>query len=338
MWNLINHWVHSRNLTLQLIKVKGHSANFLNDKADSLARSGLSSPSFCISPFDIKFNTVATPCFSYNRVIIESDSRRFTNSVQQAQFFESFISLNRFSTLAQSHNNNLLNWEATWSCLHFSNESKLFTSFEQNASFTLATRLLLDELPLMAKLQLQKPNVYLQDWNCALCGLDKQTWAHLWVCPALTLKFEALRDVTLTTIIRLLAESVDPPASGLSTRSRDSLTGLSCWTLPNSSASRLDFNHLLRGFIPSSLFNLIKSVVGTSDRTNNIIGETISAAQQVFKLDIWQHHLSIMHEFEKVKGISTKIKHSPASTRDNTHVSFSRSPPYPLSTLNRWRS
>src|SRR5215204_352444 len=260
MWNLINHWVHSRNLTLQLIKVKGHSANFLNDKADSLARSGLSSPSFCISPFDIKFNTVATPCFSYNRVIIESDSRRFTNSVQQAQFFESFISLNRFSTLAQSHNNNLLNWNATWACLRFSNESKLFTSFEQNAVFTLATRLLLDELPVMAKLQLQKPNVYLQDWNCALCGLDKQTWSHLWVCPVLKQKFAALRDVTLATVIRLLVNSANSPAPGFSARITGSLSRLSCWTLPDSSSSHLDFSYLLRGFIPSVLSDLIKSV------------------------------------------------------------------------------
>src|SRR5215204_5133357 len=260
MWNLINHWVHSRNLNLQLIKVKGHSANFLNDKADSLARNGLVSLSFCISPMDIKFNTIATLCFSNNKTIVESDPRRFTTSIQQAKFFESFISLNRFSTLAHFHYANLLNWNATWACLRFSNESKLFTSFEQNAVFTLATRLLLDELPVMAKLQLQKPNVYLQDWNCALCGLDKQTWSHLWICPVLKQKFAALRDVTLATIIQLLSDSAESPASGLSARLTGSLSRLSCWTLPDSSSSHLDFSYLLRGFIPSVLSDLIKSV------------------------------------------------------------------------------
>ena len=202
----------------------------------------------------------------------------------------------------------------------------------------LATRLLLDELPVMAKLQLQKPNIYLQDWNCALCGLDKQTWSHLWHCPVLTIKFAALRDVTLATVIQLLSDSADSPAQGFSACISGSLSRLSCWTLLNSFSSHLDFSYLLRGFIPSALSDLIKSVVGTNDKTNNIIGEAISAAQQVFQLDIWQHHLSIMHEFEKVKGISTKLKHSLSLVRDNTQVSSSRSSLRPISTPNHWHS
>ena len=229
---------------------------------------------------------------------------------------------------------NLIDWPTTWDCLHFSNNAKGHTSFEQNTSFTLAVRLLLDELPLMAKLQTHKPFLYDKDWNCALCGLDKQTWSHLWSCPTLKLKLAALRDVTLATTIKLLSESDQTPESDLSNHLKASLSSLLCWSLPQPSSQHLDFSFLLRGFIPSELSNLIRSIVGTSSLTHKIIGESISAAQQVFKDDIWQHHLTVMHEFERIKGITQKDKYSSSSGS----ILLSRSSSHISSTSNRWLS
>jgi ribonuclease HI len=48
------------NITFILIKVKGHSDDALNQHADELARQGLTSPAFIISPGDIRFNTRAS--------------------------------------------------------------------------------------------------------------------------------------------------------------------------------------------------------------------------------------------------------------------------------------
>src|SRR3954447_3783608 len=63
IWNLIIEWLHLRNITLVPIKVKGHSDNTFNQHADELARQGLVSPAFVISPDDIHFSDVALTSF-----------------------------------------------------------------------------------------------------------------------------------------------------------------------------------------------------------------------------------------------------------------------------------
>src|SRR3954453_9722605 len=95
IWNLILTWIHQRNITVILVKVKGHSDDALNQHADELARQELTSPSFVISPNDIEFNTQALPIFG-NRSkysVLETDTRRFVQNLQQATSFEQLILL-----------------------------------------------------------------------------------------------------------------------------------------------------------------------------------------------------------------------------------------------------
>src|SRR3954453_2910311 len=97
IWNLILTWIHKRNIKVILVKVKGHSDDALNQHADELARKELTSPSFTISPNDINFNTKALPIFgSRSKLsILETDTRRFIQDIQQATTFKQLISLKR---------------------------------------------------------------------------------------------------------------------------------------------------------------------------------------------------------------------------------------------------
>src|SRR4051812_15664001 len=63
IWNLIIKLLSERNITLFLYKVKGHSDNTFNQHVDELARQGLTSPTFVISPEDIHFTTIALTAF-----------------------------------------------------------------------------------------------------------------------------------------------------------------------------------------------------------------------------------------------------------------------------------
>src|SRR4051795_6246784 len=113
IWNLITEWLHLRNITLVLIKVKRHSDNTFNQHADELARQGLVSSAFVISPEDIHFSDLALTSFrkssTKTKSILEVDTRGFVHNLQQAILFEQLISLKRFTSLLPLHNSRDIN-------------------------------------------------------------------------------------------------------------------------------------------------------------------------------------------------------------------------------------
>src|SRR5688572_19967906 len=89
-WLQIAEWVSKQNLQLTISKVKAHSTDINNNQADSLARNGLTNPSFILTPDSIKLNSSHSPRFSEKCIIIEENPRKFVIQTQQAQFFEQF--------------------------------------------------------------------------------------------------------------------------------------------------------------------------------------------------------------------------------------------------------
>ena len=217
LWALIDKWINTKRLHITVLKVKGHSTNVINERADFLAKKGLTSPSFIISPNDIRHHIQGFPTFSNRQIIVERDPRKFVFELQQAQFFEQFISLSRFKHIVPHHEAELLDWECTWFCLHYDlSTSKSDTSFKANNAFILSTKLFLDELPLLAELQRRKPDIYNPSWNCIACDMEKETWSHLWTCPHTAPKLMVLRDTVRSMTLQTLAEHEKAPTRGLS--------------------------------------------------------------------------------------------------------------------------
>ncbi|CAI2191704.1 18134_t:CDS:1, partial [Funneliformis geosporum] len=76
------------NLSVILIKVKGHSGDIYNNIADDLAKSGTQSP-------EIFINYLKVPSiiclFQFNDIIIESSVRHFTKNIFAATDRQKFI-------------------------------------------------------------------------------------------------------------------------------------------------------------------------------------------------------------------------------------------------------
>ena len=269
---------------------------------------------------------------------IEQDSRKFIFKIQQAQFFEQFISLNRFSTdILPLHNTGHIDWQTSWSCLHFDPHVRSnSTSFDQNAAFIFATKLLLNELPLMAYLQLRKPDLYKEEWNCIFCDQDKQTWQHLWSCSHLKNLLIKLRNDTISTFTRNLTAHDRAPSSGLSDHFTRTFSKLACWCLPQDSPTGFNFSHLVRGFVPTHLVSAIQSVVGSSPNVNKLVGNVLSFVQSEFQNNIWQLHIRRMLDFEKTKGITNKDKRLPFSS--SSSVPASRIRHQAASPTTRWHT
>jgi hypothetical protein len=88
LWTLIYDWINMKRFCISVQKVKSHSTNIINEWV-----LGLTSPSFIITPNDIHHHLQCFSNFSNNNITIERDFRKFVSELQQAQFFEQFISL-----------------------------------------------------------------------------------------------------------------------------------------------------------------------------------------------------------------------------------------------------
>src|SRR4051812_20111297 len=85
IWNLIIEWLHKHNITLILVKVKGHSNNTFNQHADELAKQRFFSPAFVILPNDVQFTTLALSTFLHHstktKSVLEIDTRSFVRNI-----------------------------------------------------------------------------------------------------------------------------------------------------------------------------------------------------------------------------------------------------------------
>lgn len=196
--------------------------------------------------------------------------------------------------------------------MHFNpSTSRTETSFIANRAFILSTKLLLDELPLLATLQKRKPEVYNPEWNCILCNTGKETWSHLWICSAIAPLFAEIRDEIQSLTIQKLSTHERAPTAGLSARLISSITNLHCWLLPQENdSSQLGFDYFIRGLIPHSLSDIIQSVVGTRDNTYKLIADIVTESHKHFKELIWKPRCEVMIAFEKDHHITTQAKKS----------------------------
>ncbi|CAI2201485.1 8707_t:CDS:1, partial [Funneliformis geosporum] len=93
---LLQHIIQCLFLTVTLVKIKGHSRDFFNNKADFLAKNGYSQPIF-------QFNYSALEelqlTMLFNNILIDFSSRKFWKDLNSAEYFSSFIDLQRNALL-----------------------------------------------------------------------------------------------------------------------------------------------------------------------------------------------------------------------------------------------
>src|SRR3989337_4431787 len=112
-WILIKYIILSLNLNITLNKIKSHSGDLYNDKADSLAKSGCNSNILTISPV---LHNKLNLSISLNNIPIDSSIRLTWKDINGAQCLSEFIDLNRNKSIKEDSNNNLINWQST---IHF---------------------------------------------------------------------------------------------------------------------------------------------------------------------------------------------------------------------------
>jgi len=120
----------------------------------------------------------------------------------------------------------------------------------------------------------------------------------------------------------------------------DTFTSLPCWSLPShqEQLQDLNFDSLVRGFIPSALTDLLSTVANKKDVA--VINNSIfSTAQTIFRDDVWDYRCSEFITWEQQKNISNSMKKSTSSGYDrNVRNRVNLSARSRTFSSNRWKS
>jgi hypothetical protein len=237
------------------------------------------------------------------------NTRTAMKLILSAYNFSSLLLLGRWNNILMFHQNKTIDWQATWSTFnHHTGAPKNSTSFAHSSRISFSTKLMLDELPLLAHLQTRRrPDLYQADWNCILCHTDKETWSHLWSCPSLIPLFKTLlHDTKLSFEQRIIPKATRHSSLHFQASWHD----LDCWKYPTpDTKGLLTFDYLLRGFIPRDLTQEISKFCN-SKVSYKILGDSLNSSINQFREQIWLPRCKDFARFEAHMNIEQAAKTS----------------------------
>ncbi|GET56223.1 ribonuclease H-like domain-containing protein [Rhizophagus irregularis DAOM 181602=DAOM 197198] len=176
LWAIIEHLISSKSLSVTAVKVKGHSGNFYNDYADSLANSAHTSSSAILLS---DLNQVSPHDFilKYDDVLCESNPRRLFKQYSQMLWMHRLTRLLRFNftiTLS-SISDFIIDWDLTWFSLNSEPQHDAsFTRAHASSHRTFKFKLFLEDLPTLEHLKRIRPDLYIDILSCQAGDLVKK--------------------------------------------------------------------------------------------------------------------------------------------------------------------
>lgn len=247
--------IRQKRISLRLHKVKAHSGNKWNDLTDSLVKE-----INCNENVDnvIIFNFSQTRMFDvlpkFVNLMVDSNPRSIIKYIQEVKSTSSFLNLNRNAKYRKAE----INWPMTFALLQ-SDESNSTTSFDGQRIRRNRLRLMFEEVDSTQQLTKVYPAIY-NEWPCVRCGLEIETFRHLWNCPKV--QDEVLKIIDDAQVY--LNGKINDCLHDLLTLSTDlwyTIEGLPIWKVLSDNddyLAPLDFIGLLKGIIPEDLVNSIK--------------------------------------------------------------------------------
>ncbi|CAG8657526.1 8551_t:CDS:2, partial [Diversispora eburnea] len=223
-------------MDLTLLKVDAHTGDIFNEQADRLAGEGANSGStFKINPNYIREQQCH---FKWKGESIDTDIKSF---VKKKEEIESLT---------------------TWFTQHHTKDSAL-------RSFSL--KLLNEELPTMTTLYTRKPDIYTKP-ECPFCGKYKETNTHVFLCSE---KGKQLKISFRATVKKIYTkEKGNKDLKGLMekiTRGHFMKINHNRQVFGTQPHDRFEFNDLIRGLIPKSLYKIIRSTLNSADMAKQMV-------------------------------------------------------------------
>jgi len=183
IWMAIAHIIESKFLQTTLVKIKAHSGDRLNDRADRIAKTAAySAPHLNINYLAIPSLKLEITC---DNLTLEASSRKSIKAICEARHFSLFLLLHRNADINLLTEHHHINWSATSFMLNSNTfeTDKGNTSFAQYRQRSFKYKIFSDELPTLSRLKRRRPDLYPSD-TCLSCSQSSETQLHFWSCPS----------------------------------------------------------------------------------------------------------------------------------------------------------
>ncbi|GET55807.1 hypothetical protein GLOIN_2v1783661 [Rhizophagus irregularis DAOM 181602=DAOM 197198] len=334
LWAIIERLISSKFLSVTAVKVKGHSGNFYNDYADSLANSAHTSSSAIllsdldqVSPHDF--------LLKYDDILCESNPRRLFKQYSQMLWMHRLTRLSRFNfTIALSSTSDfVIDWDLTWFSLNSEPQHDAsFTRAHASSHRTFKFKLFLEDLPTLEHLKRIRPDLYIDILLCRSCLDSKEDFMHLFMCKCRRIAMEQILLFYQHHFIIKLQEAGDLVKKDPSLII-NKFKSLPCWSF---SSSNWTSYSLVRGCLPLSFVEFFEELSIPRNSAMKVISAIHNHFIQKIRKRIWLPRSYDKSKWEDVMNITHKLKLSrPSNLPKSTYLPFSTLPPPTLSDAAR---
>jgi len=294
IWMAIAHIISRLDLKVQLIKVKAHSGDRLNDKADRLAKDAVvHRPKLNVNYLNLPGLAVVLTC---DHLIIEKSSRKCIKQIFDAKAFYDTLQLGRhqdIKTLTELHH---INWPATNFMLNYnaSEQDKAATSFPQHRQRSFKYKLFSEELPTLTQLKIRRPDLYVDD-KCLQCQYRPETQEHLWTCSQ--------HQTTWRSILNRAAELCDCTLKQLNEHYTKNIE----LVLELIHESR---TFITKGIVSEKLYEIVHQQARAVPKTHLIIAQVYNFIYRQIYTHIWIPRCDRVVNHERRQGITNRMKRS----------------------------
>ena len=281
-WSCLFEIITMHNLDVNLIKVKAHSNNLLNNKVDAMAKDALTHPVLQINMTD------APQSFCrYNNQPVLLPIRQLVKDIFRHKHLQHILSLHVFSRYQPFFK---INWIATSFCLS-DNVATNHTSYVASATRMKKFQRLLEMLPTVEILKIRHPSLFSPSALCPQCEAADEDFLHIWTCPMVDYQ------------MKLLIQRVKDLLKDITNAQSTDIDNLNWWDLSTS----FSFVVLIKGIVPTTLFDLIHtnlSHMPTALAACSTLMHFIFEESQRF----WIERCSRQSAIEKAANINLKNK------------------------------
>ena len=231
---------------------------------------------------------------------IERNPILMIKGVKDAQFVDEFISLNRSLIYQQPELLELIDWKMS---LKLNCINQYDTLFEDHYLQSFRIKICCDELPTCANLKKRKPKLYDDRQKCNFCGIDEETYDHLWQCYKIKDIVQEIISIFKKFLVNIIIEFSKDEIN--KDQLVDKVEELAMWDFN----CHYNFTFLLKNQISYKMMNLFKFYkIIDPKMIHELIKQIIRKIILDFKILIWEYRNEIQLEKEKRYNISNKDK------------------------------
>ncbi|RHZ88852.1 hypothetical protein Glove_21g119 [Diversispora epigaea] len=268
---VIKEIINTKELNIVLEKVEAHKGDLLNEQANKLAKLGVNSENNNVTLYGIN----------------KKSTLELKNSLKRK------MRLNK-----QQHE--------TWHETKITNNK---TNSKENSLRAFSLKLLNEELPTIATLHTRKPNIYTTT-ECPFCKKYKETNSHIFMCAdyGKILKF-TFRSIIKRIYIKEKGNIGLHDLMSKITRGHFLKINYHRQILGTQPSDRFEFNDLVKGLIPKSIYRLIRKKVNSTETGKNMVMEIFCSWKRTL-YSCWKNRCKDFLNWEIKNDISESDKKS----------------------------